>query len=350
MKFFFNLFRTLISIPISLLLFVLLILSIILFPLVLKITSPDSFKSWLNDSHLYEKVPDLAVDIFMQKNKATIEGAGMPSDIKSLSKNLISEEELRKSLKELFPPEWLRIQVETNVDGFYTYLNGGPEFQPKMDLVERKSEAQNILSKIFKNKINSLPLCSLSVNVSLEDFDLFNASCWPQNIPKSSAYAMVDSLVSKLPLLEQDWMNIKNSNNQSNEHLERFRKAFQFWPYALMILFIILFILTILIYLLVPSRKGGLFTLGSIFGISGGLVFITGIFIRFNSSFLLEQIANQIPPESVKFLDNAKPFIIILLNDLTGSFIFWSLVVVTFAIIFFILFYSKKVLLPESIK
>ncbi len=105
MKKTFNFIRWVVSIPISIVLFVLVTLSLIIFPLVFKVTNPNSVKSWLNDSHTYERAPDLALDAILQKTKATAESAGQTGDIKSLTKNLISEEELRKSLNELFPPE-----------------------------------------------------------------------------------------------------------------------------------------------------------------------------------------------------------------------------------------------------
>ncbi len=232
--------------------------------------------------------------------------------------------------------------MEKNIDGAYAYLNGSPEFKLQVDLAGRNKMAQTILKKVFKSKIDSLPLCKSSIQGSLDNFDLFSATCWPQNIPKVEAYAMVDKFISKLSLLDQNALNSKSSNLKPNEHTERIQKAFHYWPYVLLVLLIVIIKLTVLIYLLIPNKRAKLFALGSIFGTSGCLVFFMGIFTRFNSSFLLKQISNQIPPENVEFLDTAKPIITTIWNDLAGSFISWSLIVLVLVMVFFILFNRKK--------
>src|SRR3989344_3453939 len=124
MRIVFKTLRWIIAVPFLIVVFVLSITTIMFFSVSSVIKDPDTIKNVLSSTKAYEKAPDLALSLYFEKLKEDVGKSSRELSMEEILGNRIAEKDLRASLKEIFPPDWLETETEKFLDDVYGYLEG----------------------------------------------------------------------------------------------------------------------------------------------------------------------------------------------------------------------------------
>lgn len=150
------------------------------------IAEPQTVKTWLADSGLYESIVEE-----VGKN-TTIQEANEDSLIQ------ISSSEIVDSAQLAFPSSSLERDGEAAIDGMYGWFRGdttGPEF--RVDLSQEKNEFAKIMANTLEVKIAELPECTSAGRFSVQAFDPFKADCRPQGVDLTQEIANFETRIAQ---------------------------------------------------------------------------------------------------------------------------------------------------------
>ncbi len=129
-----------------------------------------TIKGWLDKSDAYSKVVDIAITKLEESTKE-----GGQSDIP------VDDPQIRETVRKAFTSDLLKQNVETFLDGTYSWLERDAEnLEFRMDFTAAKQQLADGLAEYVKTRATSLPVCT--PNQIPEDFSGFSESCRPSNV------------------------------------------------------------------------------------------------------------------------------------------------------------------------
>ncbi len=300
-----------------------------------KLANPDYTKHVLVASGIYERASDIGVDFVLSKVRATAEGAGAPGDVKSMSRGLVDESELRREVRTLFPPEWIRAQTEANIEGLYWYFRGGPAFTPVLDVAGRERAAQQSLGGIFKRKINELPACAPDVLGDISRLDIFAITCWPANLKKAQAHAKIDEALANAPILRSGQLNFENPDVKILANTEPIRRAYRVATSIPPLLISLITILFALSFFFAPGRIPKI-------AVPAGTLGVTGIILSGAAFLLRAQFGEVWNTFAAPRLSSHAPWLGNMLetlasaavHDISGGYLLWGFFTVVLGALF----------------
>jgi len=302
-----NLIRSIASLPIFVVLLLILIAGSVSAVTLNLVSNSSNTKDWIEKTGLYDDAPDLMVDFAFSKinsisNELEISGNRDPL------RGLLSQDELREKIRVAFPPEWIKETVEEVIDSTYSALNNPGSIEGiSIDLSDREETIREVLADVFKAKVSTLVPCAKDIEGTVEEFDLINAECLPQNIQKEDLFIKIDTEIGTLNVLSQN--NIDKIEINGVENIEKplsLNRFSSILPITLSVFIIIALILHIVLYLLFPGKKGKLVVFSALWGTTGALLLLIGFCLLLLFSVLYDSyIFSLIPAEA----SLAEPFI-----------------------------------------
>ncbi len=304
--------------------------------LVTKLTNGEIFKTWLREGEVYERIVPIAVDQLLGKIGEQSEQAPPEAQTQSPIGTFISKEEIKAEAQNVFPPAWIQEQAEQVIDSFFNFVHGTSEtFTFAVDLAPIKENGQIVLAKLFKKRVAELSPCS-EIG-SLDQFDLFKATCFPPNIEKEEAYRIIDEKIDTIPLFKET-MITPESLNFNQDNIELLRRILSFAQYLPATLIILAILVTLLTFGFTPGKRAKYLVSGLLWLIPGILLIGGGGMSRFAGPRLLTALikrgGNEIPESGLSLIDNLFK---ISIADISAYLIIAGCVTAGIGAIFFVL-------------
>ena len=167
------------------------------------------------------------------------------------------------------------------------------------DLQDRGVKARSLLAEIFKQKIASMPLCTVGVGIA-NKVDIFGGTCLPRGSNRTTLAGLVDTAVIKmLPDSIITSYTTVTLSPDTLANIDPIRRIFHFALYVLIGLLLLCLLLLLTLFYLVPGARIRWFVLSVLLGVSGLLVAGGSLIGKslFNTLFQT-YIIDHIPPNS----------------------------------------------------
>lgn len=272
--------RRIAATPFVPLLFIMLLVGGVLTAVTVPVTDEATVKGWVEETGIYENATDVAVDTVFQHTNQTLEDGNDTRSATDVLAVATTEEELKEIASRVFPPSWIRRQVEGAVDAVYAFLKDETDtVEITVNVSSRHDEAQEELTVLFQEQFSELPPCENGNTTldagTLEEFNLFEAECRPPGVPLSVVNTTIANASASIPLPEsqtitsEDWAI-------SAEDLGRVQTAFTVAEYAPLIFLLAALLFTLLIHVTRPGttwRASGVtwMAAGALLVVAGGV-------------------------------------------------------------------------------
>ena len=193
----------------------LVILILVFVPIVVissTITNPNKVKTILNEGDVYNTVIDNALKIIEVEPDQEDSKQNEDSDEQSLyetleQNNLIDPKGLEQVFKNSYDSEFLKSQVEPNIDSLYSYLDGSTDnLAVNISLNERSDKFQQEFKKYLKAELANIPECTPEQTANLDqskDQNLLEQPCLPAGTQVDDQIdKTIDNFASDSPLNE----------------------------------------------------------------------------------------------------------------------------------------------------
>ncbi|MCA9332598.1 hypothetical protein KDA00_01870 [Candidatus Saccharibacteria bacterium] len=239
------------------------IIGIITFSITRFATSPDSVKSTLDQSGIYDNLVDNLL-LNVTKDGASEQGEkgnkGLPID----------NPEVKTAIKNALPPEFWQNAAEEIIDGVYVWLNGDSKVIAfNVDLREPKQNLINNLGDYVVQRTEALPVCTSPEQIGDPD-DIFNLACKPPDFNAEETKQKLIDEANKSEIFGEDEVftatNFQSENNETIE--EKFAPVQQGYTLGKrlpLLLFLTAVLLSIAVFFLHDTRLKGLRRLRSIY-------------------------------------------------------------------------------------
>lgn len=326
-----------------LVLFMLLIVSAFATSVSIQITQEENLKKVIKETGIYEQAVPLAVDTVLGQVQGSVEETGQEISREDILGDFITEEEIKKSLSQAFPPEWIQSQAEGLVGQVYAYVRGDQDdIAIELDLSEREDEIKNAFASIYKSRVDALPDCGYYIGVSMENFDFQNAECWPSDISREQAHDLIDAEVQNLPFVGQT-QTIYLSQLGDGFDGNPARRIFFFATFAPVLLWAIALVLVSILFALVPDKKPKSVAQASLWGAAGAMLLVSIVAARANSDSVFTKLQDRanidIDPQFGVFIKQA---FLAVYNNLFGWMLIFAASYIFIAGIFVLLARSQK--------
>ena len=145
---------------------------------------PDSIKQILADSGVYGSV---VKGLLEQAGKVTSSGGDVS----------LNEPIVRAAAEKTFSPSFIQSNAEAAIDSTYRWLDGKtplPDFQ--IDLTAAKAQFAANIAEAVQKRLVSLPACATAAS-SIENFDVFKATCLPKGTNPAAEAATIQNNILK---------------------------------------------------------------------------------------------------------------------------------------------------------
>ncbi|MBI4086432.1 hypothetical protein HY416_00405 [Candidatus Kaiserbacteria bacterium] len=278
--------RWIVAMPFLIAAFLAGVVVLVFFPVVSTVRDRDTVKDVLKDARIYEYGPDLALTLYFEELKKSANDVGRHLTTEEILGNRVAEEDLRKGLKEIVPPDWIEEQAERLIDAFYDFLEGKREtLSYSLSLDSRMEQAGDVFTAYLKSKVERLPVCGTAAEY---DFDAFTATCRPQIINIAEANRAIDMLGERIKSVRFEETTI---SPEATVHVRPFQRAYRAAPNALLVLAGITLLFLSVGIMLIPADTARLFVYAVYAGILG-----------LGTGALAVAIAGPLPEETVNIM------------------------------------------------
>jgi hypothetical protein len=200
-------FRKVIYYFTSLLFYIVLLITPLLFAITVVFGSAGNVTGALKESGVYDRYVDLVLDSSAQNNTD------------EQTKQLLENQDIRNIAKESFTPELLERSSNDFVQSIYDWLEGKtPEPQFTIDLTTAKTTLTEKLSAYAETRAASLPTCTLEQLQSIDtNSDLLNLPCLPPGLTAQQVgERFSQQLLANSDFLEQPIITNQTLTEQNN--------------------------------------------------------------------------------------------------------------------------------------
>lgn len=330
---------------------ILLVVATLVFAQVVAITSVVSdktkVKTVLSTANIYKTLPENVLYVVKASDTSgDLDKSAGESPQKTLAAVLeengfISPKDLTKTITAVVPPEFLKKQTESVIDGTYDYLEGTtnePSFT--ISLKDRAGVAKKEIGSLVSTKLASLPVCSAEqMRTQGADIQILEASCLP---PGVSLQAEVDSFTSDLTGSEGVFAKefTQKDIDISDADAATARFAYSALQSMQWIFWLLFFSFSIVVIVTAKTLHRGLKTVGVINVCVGGLLMFGYLFYVSNLdivNMMLSNAKNMDQQQLLAIESIGTPLFKAFASQVTGQIVLISTVVMVFGIGCFIL-------------
>lgn len=244
----------------------------------LVLRDPATIKSWLADSGLYSNI------VTEVSKLATIQQKQENALVQ------ITAEDIEDAAKQAFPPETLKADAETAVDGFYAWAKGetaSPQFS--IDFSGRQATFAAIMTDKLKVKIEQLPECTDTSRFTIQAFDPFKAECRPKGVDLTAELSTFQKELAEsnslLPMVKitGDDVKLRDSNGESrrvSSSLPWVQNAYKILQFAPLSLGVLAFLSALALVFFSSTKRKGFRRVANGLLFTGGILVISGFFLR----------------------------------------------------------------------
>lgn len=182
--------------------------------------SPDSLKSALSNSGVYDNIVDSALEATNKPEEAKTE------DEKARGVSL-DQAQIKAAAQAALPPDMLQSSTEQALDGIYRWLNGEvatPDF--RIDLTEAKARFISATGAEAEKHVASLPVCTAAQLREIEpDTDAFGLTCRPATMSAATARQEFESKLASNEDFLKDPVITADSIGKGKDGLSIFQKS-----------------------------------------------------------------------------------------------------------------------------
>jgi hypothetical protein len=268
------------------------------------VTHPDSIKSWLRESKIYDSAVAAVLEKSADTNKSNEPGS-VP----------LNDPNIKAIATQAFSPQLLQQSSENFITGMYSWLDGKtatPNFS--IDFSNAKSTFATKVGDYLRQRTTTLPACT-AFNVP-ESFDPFTVECLPPGI---NTNAEIDRVVGDIsgskdflsdPKLTNDTLTVdkdgtKESISQAYQEAPTYYKKLKTAPYVAGLVSILA---AAAVFVLSASHRKAIRRIATTLGVVGGLLLISTIFVTRGITALKDQVSSQ--KDSVAALQQAGTFLL----------------------------------------
>ena len=206
---------------------------------------------------------------------------------------------MKKRGERVFSPEWIRQQVEGNIDRVYAYLWGRTDgLVVKVDLEDRQDEARAAVAEVFKGMVSALPPCGAGVVGDYFEFDVFGAVCLPRNLDRAQIEGIIDNGVGKITPISTNLVEVEGIGVEKNL-LPLVALVGVVWRVLLVAVAVVLLV-GALVFGLIPGERNKVRVVVAVVGLSGmGLVVVGIVAPRVILKLVESRIAGQFGAEDM---------------------------------------------------
>lgn len=345
-----GIFRTLFSLLLSVILFVIIVVGIPTASFSTVINNRNNLKGWLSKTNTYEKISDQVVEGFSE-NIETKGDEGM---------NIDDEQKLEEISENTVTKQWLQENFEGVIDGVYNWLEGRssmPEFS--INIGEVKDNFATEFSTIAKDELAALPTCTNEQmqQQSGEEVNPFEADCLPPDFDindTSEIEAQITKELEKQEVFKNDTLsfeqlksddeNVQKAYEQVSSLVNRFYSLFSKLQ---MIVIIVVLVLSAILFLVVPKLSNKFLLLGIVWSIASASLIFSNLYINSNIGKLTSKLTKDVPNEQTQIVENiVRPPLELALTDVFSNARQLAIIMIVLGLIFvfggIVLKFSKR--------
>ncbi len=335
---FFKTLRWIISLPLCLLLFIMIIIGLNSVSISSNLSNPETLKKSLDKGGVYKDLPRIVTTLIKSNQKGS-----------ELSQLPLGEKQMESLIGGVFEPNWVKKNVEKVIDSGYLFLEGKtniPRFT--IDITDRKTILITELNTQIQNTIEELPVCSPMQEAQIinNKVNPVEIGCWPSSIDKSKANQMgaqmgkqIEGQLNNNEMLKDGSFKSKDFIKIKRTEAAKIQQAYLHFKKVPLYILSLIFVLSLIIFVIVPNMTNKLKTIGFIWIISNLILLGLQMFIRTQLFNLLAQEfkkqAEFKSPERLLQLVN-KP-INLALQSISNQVIIYSLIMLILGIVMIIL-------------
>lgn len=280
--------------------------------------SPNTVKSWLDDSGFYEVVIDNAFNLLnsSENDERTL------SDVIEDNPNL-DITGLEIAFKTVITPEYMQEQTEVFIDAWFSFLEGETD-KPiyVIDMTQKNQELATALSDELIKQYSFLPKCD-EPPISTYGLNAFSLTCkfeGMEEVIKTNANQNIagDGSVSS--------NQITYADNYTAQELQDIQSAWSIAGTAPWVAVIISMLLSVGVFFLAKTKRSGLKSVGGTMlfvGLPLLIMFVAfNYFVDITATFTDYSYKNSENPETYKTI--AQPLIETALSDIFMNLIIYS--------------------------
>lgn len=160
------------------------------------ILQPESLLTSLHNNDVYRELPQIVTQEYVTTEALTEMQLGM-----------ITQEQARSVLVQIFPPEWLEVNIVSNITQLFNLRYPDVEFQDislLVSLSHPKNELVNAIKVVInesKQTVEQLPVCDANQenelsqavkNETLSIESVIDTGCWPAELSRDELFAVSD--------------------------------------------------------------------------------------------------------------------------------------------------------------
>lgn len=223
-------------------------------------------KKWIAESGFYENAVDIGIKTFFTYTEEEAGTRDGNDSLEDLDRGALNKELVRRQVNNVFPPEWIREQVETVIDSVYAFLSGDTDsLRVRIDFSGREETARSALGNVFKERVASLPPCPENVIGSLKTLDLFSMTCLPQNLERTALNRYIDSTLANVRPFYEPSFGLVQFEKEAIDGVIPILRIITVTPHILLFFAASAFLFIALVYMLIPGNRAKMIVLGILF-------------------------------------------------------------------------------------
>lgn len=294
----FKIFRFILSLLFSAVLFLLIVVGIPLSSLSKVLTNPENVKSWLDQSNVYEEISKSLSKSFKQDSQGD-NSKYFESD---------QQDEFNQVVEKVLPAAWLQETTEMIIDSVYSWLEGetsSPEFE--IDISENLALAQEEIIKLTTDEFYALPTCSESQmeQYSEENLNPIEANCLPVGFDMSEEdfENKIREELNKQDVFQKDVISSNDMFNITEQASKTIQLGYDVFKKMQLIVIISVLLVTLLLFVLIPGLAGKFLMTGSIWVVSGALLMFANLYSNAQLKDLFDKRVQDLPSDQVELIN-----------------------------------------------
>jgi hypothetical protein len=328
-----NAVRWLISIILSLFLFMIVLVAPFIFSITSLVSNKENLKVLVRDSGIYDNVDTIVLEVLKAQTEQQEENGITQSQEEEFNQR---KEQTEQLIKDVVTPEFSRELIENTLDGVYDYLEGKTEkIVVKMDQEQVEDSFLKVLFSFSglqfesADQIRELPTCTDKQEKELEQsggFESIEDACLPQDLNLDKLFEE-SSVRFGTTTDGGESFDITQGGIDTTEIEKNFpaREVYQALKVAPLITVLVLLVLTALIIVIVPGWKVGLIFAG-VAGLIPSLLSLTLALILYFGDIITPLILNrtaEISSQNSVLLQNSSTAVV---RNMFGKDILYSLI------------------------
>lgn len=278
--------------------------------------NPTQIKTWLVQSHIYDKLVNSALDVAQKDNT----DSGADGSIE------LTNQKVKEAANAAFTPEVLQQSAEEFINASYDWLNGKtstPQF--KIDLTNAKQTYADKVGQYVTQRLSKLTVCTAEQQAKLQiPVDSLTITCRPASLdPKAEGQRVTNEIMKSAfltnPVITQDTFARNTNDPKSSPYYQAISQApllYKISKYAPFVFGGLILISSAIVIFAAPNRRKGWRRVGTI-TLSAGIVLVVS---KFTTEFSVNKL-KELQPDTA-LINQLKQPSDYLIEKVTG--VYWD--------------------------